>query len=450
MRKPIVAVAVLFALLGKGEAQIGSADPLAARSFSGQFVAYPSRSPFPSRFAQGNADAIPADPALLAVSCERIKQALWRMLDTKGASKDKIYLHLRPSHSAQEPATIVVQRVLNQWAYHVDVPDALEQTLFVRTITQAVLMELANRNSDQQSADLPLWLAEGFTQELLATEKKELLLPVYAAKQSGSVIKRLTIDERLQNPLDQARKILNQRAPLTFEQLSWPAPEQLSGDGIPVFRSSAQLFVRQLLQFKNGPACMRSMLEYLPHRRNWQFALLDGFQSHFGGLLEVEKWWALQLVQFTGRDLMQAWTPEESWNKLDQIVRFAVESRSSVTEMPSRTEVTLQTVIRDWNGVQQQSTLQKKSQELDLLRPRVAQSLVSVVDDYREVIGTYLQKQNFSGSFFWFKKQTGPIRNRLAETVIRDLDALDEKRRAMNPNSRLTLSSSPTALPVTP
>jgi hypothetical protein len=78
--------------------------------------------------------------------------------------------------------------------------------------------------------------------------------------------------------------------------LSWPAAEQLVGERGELYRSSAQLFVHQLLNLPEGAACMRTMLEQLPLYYNWQFAFLHAFHELFPQPVDVEKWWSLQLV----------------------------------------------------------------------------------------------------------------------------------------------------------
>jgi hypothetical protein len=200
-----------------------------------------------------------------------------------------------------------------------------------------------------------------------------------------------------------------------------------------VFHSSAQLFVSRLLHFRDGPACFRAMLADLPEKYNWQFAFLNGFQSHFHRVLDVEKWWALQLVQFSGHDLTQAWTLDESRTRLDEAIRAIVEIRSGQNALPHRAEVSLQTILREWDAQQQPPMLERKLQELTILRFSAAPGIIPILDGYRDVIATYLQKQNFSRSLFTFKKPSGPILNKLTTESIAKLDALDAKRESLRP-----------------
>lgn len=429
--KTVLALALGIAVCG-ATAQVRP-DANTLRSVSGQFVAHPNASGFTSRFYRGDASSIPLDPAVLVIAAERVKQSVWRQLDVKGPARGRIHLRIRQAHAAIEQPAIIVEPGLGQWNYKLDIPDAVTPVVLVRTLVHACLLEIANRKAQALPAELPLWLAEGISEELLVTERLEYLLPPPGSSENGMVLKRTLVNERRPNSFEHARFSLRRRPPLTFEQLSWPDREQLSEPHIQAFRASAHLFVLQLAQLPAGRACLQDTLGRLSNHLNWQFAFLDGFKRHFSSQLDVEKWWALQIVDFTGRDLAQTFTWEVSWEKLDQILHTPIEIRSSANEMPQRSEITLQDIVRDWDGFNQRTALIRKVQELDLLRPRVAQELIVVVDDYRELLGEYLSNQSFSGSFFGLRKRSGPIRNRLSELTIRELAELDARRIALKP-----------------
>jgi hypothetical protein len=215
--------------------------------------------------------------------------------------------------------------------------------------------------------------------------------------------------------------------------LSWPAEGQLDGPAGALYRSSAQLFLNRLLRLENGRACLRAMIETLPQYYNWQIAFQNAFRPHFHSLLDVEKWWALQVVQFTGRDLTETWTPAESWNKFEEILRSRVEVRASENDLPLHAEVSLQTIVREWERARQVEALQRKLNDLNLARLRVVPDLVPLLDDYRAVIQNFLQRRNESVVTMTFKKRQARILDRLAEEAIRQLDALDAVRAALRP-----------------
>ena len=242
------------------------------------------------------------------------------------------------------------------------------------------------------------------------------------------------VNARRANPLTDASEVLHAHPPLTFDQLSWPGDISLTGQTGEVYRSCAQLFVDRLFRFKDGRRCLQTTIETLPRYYNWQMAFLDGFKSHFGRPIDVEKWWALQLVQFTGRDLTQTWTAADSWKKLDEIIRQASEVRTKPNELPERKEMSLQTLIRDLSTIQQRPVLQRKLRELGALRLRVSQDLVQLVDDYRAVLQSYLAKNTSTNPYYFSKgKMLRASSDRLARDTIKQLDKLDLRLQALKP-----------------
>jgi hypothetical protein len=432
MKKTIALLVLILAPLAPAAAQLPALESRPAVSASEQFLVFPPGSSIPSKFSNVKT-TIPLDPALLVISAERIKESLWRKLDVKGSWQGRILVRTHPARFATEPPSVVIEPALRGWSYHVDLPDSMEQSGFVTTMVHVLLLEIANRNADSHPAEMPLWLAEGLSQELLDADSATLILPTPQDAENGLNVRRVNFEGHRPNAVKRAKEILNARPPLTFEELSWPNESELSGETGAIFRCSAQMFVEQLLQLQNGQACMRAMLEDLPRRYNWQFALLNGYQDYFHSLLDVEKWWSLRLVEFTGRDPLQFWTPEESWKRLDEIVRSPVQVRSRPGELPMRTEVSFQAIIQEWDAVQQSALFQRKLQDLTLLRFRVAPDFLPLVDAYRQVIENYLQKQKHSGSIFSLRRQRAQVSDSVMEEALHELNALDEKRESLRP-----------------
>ena len=236
--------------------------------------------------------------------------------------------------------------------------------------------------------------------------------------------------------------------PLTFEELSWPTERDLAEDAAgQAFRGSAQLLVGELLRLPDGRSCLRTMLARLPQHMNWQFAFLEAFHTHFERPLDVEKWWALSLTQANGRFAGQAWSLAESWQKLDQAVRAAVEVRTRANELPLHAEVSLQTVIRGWDPIRQTQTLSNTLRELGLLRLRIAQEYIGLVQDYYQAIETYLRQPDRGAPSSLSAKRAGRLRS--VELAIQQLDALDGRRMALRPGSTPP-PASPSPAPPTP
>ena len=153
------------ALAGRATAQTPARGAASTRSFSGQFEAYAPFGLAPSTRPSVVGDGyISLEPGLLVVSCERIKQALWRALDASPSWRGRVHLSLRPARSAAEAVTIISEKVPGGWSYRVGLPNEMEKDRFVRVIVQVLLMEIANRNASSRTAEIPTWLAEGLSQ----------------------------------------------------------------------------------------------------------------------------------------------------------------------------------------------------------------------------------------------------------------------------------------------
>jgi hypothetical protein len=235
------------------------------------------------------------------------------------------------------------------------------------------------------------------------------------------------------NPLADAIKTLHTNAPLTFDELSWPTDAEISGDKEKIYQSNAHLFVSQLLRLSDGPSSLQTMLTELPNYLNWQFAFLDAFRADFAQTLDVEKWWALQVTQFTGRDLMHLWTPEESWRQLDAFFRFPIDVQIGTGD-PLRTDVKFQTVIHGWSRARQLQMLKTKLWDLELVRMHVAPNFMALVDGYRQVLQDYYDKCSASGRSL---PQPGSAAEQTVEETIQQLDQLDDRRTALRPGLKV-------------
>lgn len=442
MMKRIAAIALVLACRAAAVAQSPFGGIAPVESSSGQFLAYAAPSatlPFQLAVLRANTNYIYLEPTLLAISCERIKQALWNRLGMSSPWRGRVYLRLHPARSTNEVVTIVSDRFSDGWSYWVELPDLLPRDRFVQAIIQVLLREYANRGNRGRAAAIPAWLAVGLTRELPASSQIELVLSPPTWRVHGLTISPQVVSRRWSNPLKQAKQDFDARRPLTFEQLSWPAPGQWSGQSGELYGSSAQLFVHQLLLLRNGAACLRAMLDELPRFYNWQLAFLKAFHSYFQTPLEVEKWWALQVVHFTGRDLTQTWTPDESARKLDDLIHPRVDVRTRKDQLPLHAKVSLQAVLRDLDTAQQRQLLHAKIRELDMLRVRVAPDWIPIVDDYRRVLQTYLDKLHPGISINLFGRRTAlPAPRAATIAAIRQLDALDARRAALRAASALT------------
>jgi hypothetical protein len=433
------------------QAQLASGVSL-ARSVSGQFIVQSAPESIGSPLVsllENDTNFVRLNCTLLTVSCERIKQILCRELEAKGAWSGKIFLKLYPAGSADDPVAIDSEQFRDGWQYRVTLPNLIPRERYVRAMVNVLLLEMANRNARAHCAEIPPWLAEGLSRQLMVSDQREIILPPPQRSDSGMRITTLLMNGQRGNSLEQAHAELSSNKPLSFEQLSWPVADPRTGEPDELYRSCAQVFVHQLLALPDGPACACSLLEDLPRYYNWQFAFLHAFRESFSRPLDIEKWWTLQLVHFTGRETSENWPLEESWQKLDELVRSTVEIRIGTNELPLHAEVTLQTIIRDWDPTRQTPALESKLRELQMLRPRLTHELGALVDDYCRAIESYVQNLNHHGFVLPFRKHAVLRRN--AGEALQRLDELDARRASLRPADKadppVQASSSPRASP---
>jgi hypothetical protein len=411
----------------------------ATRSFSGQFVI--SAPPPISALARlpgviTNAELVRLEPAELAVSAERIKKTLWSQLGIGATTpwKGQIFLALHPARSVGETVTIVSVRIAGVWNYRIDLPDVLSHTRLVRAITGAVLLELANRNNQgDRAAEIPAWLTEGLSQQILASGVRDLIVTPPDKLVNGFPENRYLVVERGVDPLAKARAVLRARPALTCEQLSWPDEAQLNGDDGGAYRASAQLFVSELLATRDGARNLLSMLRALPRCYNWQTSFRVAFAAEFPQPIDLEKWWALQAYSFAGRAVGSGWTAATSRDRLNEILSVAVEMRSAPTNLPLRGVVSLQAVIRNFDPVQQTRVLQTKVHDLELAQYCVAPPFAGLTDDYRRTLVDYLGVRVNAARVYPASGKNAPVgwQRKSAVDTLRILDALDSQRRVI-------------------
>jgi len=405
------------------------------QSASGQFVVTGPAQFSPLVLLPGvaaNTNLVRLEPAVLSVSAERIKDALRRQLgiEPNAPWQGKIFLVLYPAQSLDEAVTITSQPFLNGWNYRVQLPDVLPQVRFLRALTGVLLLELANRNAAAaRTAEIPAWLTDGLAQQLSAGDLPEIILSAPGKLINGLPQNRLVITQRGLDPLADARRVLRDHAALTFDQLSWPTDAQVTGADDGVYGASAQLFVSDLLGLKDGPAHLRAMLAALSGCYNWQTAFQSAFRENFPRPLDVEKWWALQVVSFVAHGPGPRWTAAVSREKLDEILSVPVEVWTASNTLPARTDVSLQAVIRNFEPSRQTAILQIKLRDLELAQLRMAPPLALVTDEYRLAVAGYLGENRNVRQPLWSKH---PLPQKTsARATLKKLDELDVQRRTI-------------------
>ena len=420
--------ALLFPLFACG--QSFTLEKTFTRSISGEFIIYGA--PQLSALARSSRVAsdtnfVRLEPALLAISAERIKDALGRRLEIKPNTpwRGQIYLAIHPANSLDESVTIISKRMASGWDYRVELPDVLSRVRFTRGLTGVVLLELANRGASAHSAEIPAWFVDGCAQQLLAAGSPEFIFSAPDKIVNGLPVTRINATQHGLDSSVAAELVLKNHPALTFEELSWPTDVQLNGGDGGAYRASAQIFVEALLDLKDGPARMRTMLESLPQFYNWQFAFQSAFRADFSRPVDVEKWWALQLASLAVRDPGSQWTPAISRQKLDALLSVPVEIRAASNSLPARAEISLQAVIRNLAPAQQADLIEATLRDLGLAQFRMAPSFAALTEAYCRALTGYLGKHP--------TKTSAPHKSN-AEKTIKKLDALDAQRRIIESN----------------
>jgi hypothetical protein len=426
-------------------------------SVSGQFfVSYqPANYPFAAPDFAGDTNIIHLNTELLAVGAERFKLSLWRVLGVASDStwSGRIALQLHPARSPDETITIGATPFLNRWDYTLLMPDALAKMKYARALSGVLLLELANRQApgDGHSAEIPPWLVDGMARQVLATGGEEMILSAPSGKPGQSLLepagrlyaipaRRLNEARRNFDPLADARQILQATTALTFNELSWPSGDQMSGYDGGVFSASSQLFLASLLDLKNGRAKMLGFLSALPRHLNWQTSFFEVYADDFKSPLDVEKWWALRVVNFAARAPGPRWTLDVSLARLDGLLTVPVEFRYDSNALPAHAEISLQDALQNLPADQRTAVLEGKLRDLELVELRLAPPFGGLADAYRLALADFLGGSKPVVRATVTNKHGVPMNRTtsLAETVKR-LNQLDAARRDADAKSVLTL-----------
>lgn len=401
MSRPSQGYALVLGLLwsvAAAHAQFSFSDQNAVSSVSGQFLVTspaPDAPVYPRPVAADNPNVIRFKTALLAVSAERFKLDLWRQLELppNAAWSGKIHLRLHPAATPTETVTIRSSRFLNGWSYLVDLPDQLWKTRYARALAGVLLLEIANRSAGPQahSAEIPAWLVDGLAQQILASDEEKVVLSAPRRKIEELAVNRINLTEPSADPFAGARGILQTAPALTFDQLSWPTDGQMEGADGGVYYASAQLFQAELLGTKQGPEKLRAMLAALPSHLNWQTAFFQAFGDNFKRPVEVEKWWALRVLNFASHAPGPRWTTEVSMARLQALLSVPVESRSASNALPTHSTISLQAALRDLNPEQRDLVLATTVRNLALDELRLAPPFGNLADGYRTTLADFLE-----------------------------------------------------------
>jgi hypothetical protein len=416
-----------------------------AQSHSGQFSV--SGRPAPSILPETLAHSVATNwvrlqPTLLAMTCERIKDALLLRLNARDQWQGKVNIRLRPVRRVDDPVRVTQTHFKDGWVYVVEMPDAIAPDRLLRTIVQLLVVEWANRNTSTL-ADVPLWLPEGLAQNLLSDSALDLFLLPPVTKQNNLLMRETSVRKRRGAPLAAARAYFASHEPLDFEDLCWPPPLDAPGVDATGYRYSAEFLVTELLRLRGGGQSLAAMLDGLGRYRNWQTAFLRAFAPHFSRTLDVDKWWTLQIAHFLQRGDSLTWRPSESLRQLNAVLTVTFAS-SPTNPAAARVQVSLTAFLKEAPPQQQEEVLQPRVRQLEALAGRVSPSLAPLTRDYLKLLQAHARELDRGLRGTPTQRLNRYAFNQATRKVVARLEALDAQRARYGSNAAPSLPTDKT------
>jgi hypothetical protein len=411
-------------------------DPIILTTRSKQFTV--RGRPQLSSYVASKPDLVYVDPALLSLVCERVREALQQELGWGEHWRDPVFINVQQTFGRkQRPYIEAIPTGGKGWRYRIEMPEEVTRREFIQPLVQVLLLEYANRGAHEESVEVPLWLVEGMTEQLMSGPLAGLTLRVntVSAGQVNTLVplkpNSYTVRVRTNdNAIAVTRAKVQARGALTVDQLTWPEFKETDQAAIETYRASAHLFLRELLRLQDGADALCASLALLPESLNWQTAFLRAFDAHFTRMLEVEKWWSLVLVQAKGRDTSIQWSPRESEARLEDVLYTPMQVRLKADELPIVTPVAIQTLVSEWAFRDQEQILRNKLNQLSALRARVPQEFAVLADEYRVAIESYLTAR--SAKKMIDRDPSSRQVKALLKQITTALETLDRRRAQLN------------------
>lgn len=413
---------------------------VAVHSRSGQFIVH-SPDPTPPSLARvgppNTNSVLTLHPDPLAVSCERIKAAVLAELGLPDRWQGKVHVTIDPRAPPETTPTVVARRYGDGWHYALRLPREIEGAALVRGVVHAVLLELANRTPGPHLPEVPLWLVEALSGQVLSRVGADPLArsnPVTG--KYGSALGQLvaTLSER--GLAEEDRRVLElarAHGLLTFEEISLPAPERLSGPAREHYRACCQILFVALRNLPQGSQRMTALLARLPRYLNWQTAFLEVYAPVFPRLLDLEKWWALT-AQRLGASAGQSTLPARlgaAW--LEDLVVVDVVARATRNAPPQRQRLGFQQILTEWDYPNQRAIFRQRSQALRRLAVSTPGDVRALVEGYASVLENYLAGRDRLRYQPGLRGQGPALLASLVANTIARLNVLDARRRELAP-----------------
>ncbi len=439
---------LVLVLLGAGlpggwSAQLKAASPLAgplasaldtgaaatATSRSQQFIVHGRPPPAAKYGRMRNAEELnpilELQPQSLAITAERVQLAVLNRLGSAPTpGRGRFHLFIIPTNRfGAGPLEIIPRAFREGWQYHVGIPESVDWRRLIRGLSEAVLLELANREGGDTLARTPLWLNEGLAGIIEIEEGRSLIQePEAAVVRAG----------RRGDPLAESRVRLTGQGTLNYSELSQPSLSLLSDTNqFARFQASSILFTQQLLGEEKGPARLRQAVVLSPQFLNWEFALLRAFEGRFVSALDIEKWWALGATVVLSRDPLQRWSRGQTLERLRAVTLESTSLQTQTNAPATRRQVTLPELLIGLEFPAQKEVLDRKLGQLRELYRQAPDDLLPLIEDYFRSLENYLNLRQNSGGNSTGRGAMEVRAQLLARQTARRLVELDRKLDAL-------------------
>ncbi len=429
-----------------------TAQARTVHSRSGQFIIH---SPDPTPPSLGRVatigsetnQLIPLYPDPLVVSCERIKSAVLAELRLPDRWRGKVHVTIDPRAPAEAFPSATGRRYLEGWHFALRLPAEIEAPALVRGVVHAVLLELILRQPAPQAPEVPLWLLEALTGQVLSRVGPDpVVRPNPITGKYGPTVGQLAGTLRERRPAEEDQRVLNlirTRGWLTFEDISLPGPERLTGPAVEHYRACCQTLFVALRNLPQGPSRLTTFLSRLPHHLNWQTAFLEVYAPLFPRLLEVEKWWALvgQQLGAPTSDLETNARLGAAW--LEDLLNVEVATRAAPGAAVTRQTLSFTDVLGQWDFTRQRAFFSARSQALRRLARVVPQPVAQLALAYAQTLDQYVAARLRLGYQPGLPGARTLALATLLESTRTQLETLEARRRELHP-------APPASTPATP
>jgi hypothetical protein len=426
-------------------------------SHSGQFIVQSPQATPPSlaRVAPPSTNSIlTLHPDPLAVSAERIKTAVLAELGRPDRWQGRVFLTVDPRGVRGWQATPVARRYTDGWQYSLPLPQEIDGLTLIRSMVHVLLLEIANRDPGPNLPEIPVWLIEALTGQVLSRVGPDpLAKPNTVSGKYGNAIGQLvsTMSERALAEDDrQLLKLAFSAPPPSFEELSLPTFESLRPADGDRYRACCQLLFVSLRSLPQGEQLLGNFLGQLPRHLNWQTAFLNAYAPVFPKLLDIEKWWALtvQRVRIAHGGSRLPGSTGVAW--LEDLGTVEVEVRESARGPLRRERLSLQRLIADWAFPRQVPVLTARQAQFRRLAPSLPDELRVLAEDYAGVLADYIGRRTRLGYQPGLPGQAAAELASLMRATLGALDTLETRRRALGPQvpAPVETRTEPTPAPV--